>query len=131
MYITPKVPIKDRGTATLGIMVAATLRRNRKITITTSAMVSSNSNCTSSTEARIVLVRSVRVETVIDFGSVSFNCGRSKLMRSTTEMMFAPGCRWILRITAGVSFIQAACRVFSVSSITSATSVSLTGAPFR
>ena len=34
----------DSGTATLGMMVADTLRRNRKITSTTSATVSSNEN---------------------------------------------------------------------------------------
>ena len=31
-------------------------------------------------------------------------------MLSTTVMMFAPGCRWMFRITAGVAFIQAAWR---------------------
>ena len=41
------------------MMVAATLRRNRKITITTSATASSSSNCTSCTEARMVVVRSL------------------------------------------------------------------------
>ena len=55
----------------------------------------------------------------------------SFLMRSTTSMTLAPGCRWMLTITAGVSFIQAACFTFSASSMTSATSESLTGAPLR
>ena len=32
-------------------------------------------------------------------------------------MMLAPGCRWMLTITAGVSFIQAAWRTFSMPSI--------------
>ena len=49
-YITPNVPTSDSGTATLGMNVAATLRRNRKITITTSATASRSSNCTSRTE---------------------------------------------------------------------------------
>src|SRR5260221_8899347 len=43
-YITPKVPTRDSGTATLGMMVAGILRRNRKITITTSTTASINSN---------------------------------------------------------------------------------------
>ena len=43
--------------------VAQKLRRNRKITITTSATVSINVNCTSATEARMVSVRS---EMIID-----------------------------------------------------------------
>ena len=50
------------GTATLGMIVAERFRRNRKITITTSATVSISSNCTSFTDARIVVVRSVRIE---------------------------------------------------------------------
>ena len=36
------------------------------MTITTSAMVSISSNCTSSTDARMVMVRSVRICTSID-----------------------------------------------------------------
>ena len=51
-------------------------------------------------------------------------------MRSTTEMMLAPGWRWMFRMTEGVSFIHAACRVFSVSSATVATWVRAMGAPF-
>ena len=62
-YITPNVPTSDSGTATLGMIVAARLRRNRKMTMTTRPTVSISSNCTSSTEARIVVVRSVRIET--------------------------------------------------------------------
>jgi hypothetical protein len=44
-------------------MVAQKLRRNMKITMTTSATVSSNVNCTSATEARMVSVRSEMTET--------------------------------------------------------------------
>ena len=43
-YITPKVPTSDSGTATLGITVAERFRRKRKMTITTSPMVSISSN---------------------------------------------------------------------------------------
>ena len=53
-------PSSASGTVTLGITVAHKLRRNTKITITTSAMVSSSVNCTSLTEARMVCVRSLR-----------------------------------------------------------------------
>ena len=52
------MPISDSGTVTAGIMVAQKLRRNMKMTITTSATVSSNVNCTSATDARMVWVRS-------------------------------------------------------------------------
>jgi hypothetical protein len=111
--------------------VAGMFRRNRKMTITTSATVRSSVNCTSATEARMVVVRSVRIRVSIDDGNVEVNWGSSALMRLTTEMMFAPGCRWMFRMTAGVVSIHAACRTFSTSSTTRATSVSLTGAPFR
>src|ERR1700730_10547194 len=57
-YSTAKVPINDNGTVTAGITVAQKLRRKMKITITTSATVSINVNCTSLIEARIVSVRS-------------------------------------------------------------------------
>jgi hypothetical protein len=69
------VPISDSGTATLGISVAEALRRNRKITITTRAMASASSNCMSSTEARMVTVRSVSTCTSSEAGSVSFSWG--------------------------------------------------------
>ena len=45
------------------MIVADRLRRNRKITITTRPTVSISSNCTSSTEARMVIVRSVSTVT--------------------------------------------------------------------
>ncbi len=52
-------------------------------------------------------------------------------MLSTTWMMFAPGCRSMLRMIAGVVLAQAACSVFSTESFTAATSESFTGAPLR
>ncbi len=52
-----KVPTSESGTAMLGIIVAERLRRNRKMTITTSPMVSRSSNSTSFTEARMATVR--------------------------------------------------------------------------
>src|ERR1700747_3466697 len=67
-YITPKVPTRESGTATLGMIVADKVRRNKKITMTTSATVSTKVNCTSLTEARMVAVRSVSTETSIEAG---------------------------------------------------------------
>ena len=52
------MPTSASGTVTLGMTVAQKLRRNRKITITTSAIVRISVNCTSWTDARIVVVRS-------------------------------------------------------------------------
>ena len=82
-YITPNVPTKDKGTATAGMKVAGRLRKNTKITITTSAMESINSNSTSSTEARMVTVRSVKTCTSKDAGKLACNLGNKSLMWST------------------------------------------------
>src|ERR1700678_3107522 len=106
--MTAKVPMSERGTATLGMIVAETVRRKRKITITTSAIVNINSNCTSLTEARMVVVRSVRMAMLTAGGRVALSWGSLALIRSTTWMMLAPGWRWTLRMMALVVFIQAA-----------------------
>ena len=58
MYITAKVPMIENGSARLGITVAQTLRRNTKITMITSARVSSMVNWTSRYDSRIVSERS-------------------------------------------------------------------------
>ena len=63
-YITPNVPISDSGTAILGMIVAAKLRRNRNVTSTTSATAKTNSCCTERTEARMLWVRSVSTTSV-------------------------------------------------------------------
>ena len=78
------------------------MRRNRKITATTSTIVSISANSTSLTDARMVVVRSVRMATLTAAGSDSVSVGSSVLMRSTTVMMLAPGWRCTLRMTAGV-----------------------------
>ena len=130
-YITANVPTSDSGTATLGMTVAATLRRNRKMIITTSATASSSSNCTSRTEARMVSVRSVSIATSIAAGSDAESCGSRRLIRSTTSMTLAPGWRWMLTMTAADALAQAARRAFSAPSTTSATSASRTAAPLR
>ena len=130
MYITPKVPTNDSGTAAAGIKVAGTLRRNRKITITTSATASMSSCCTSVTEARMVLVRSVSTATSTLPGRVSLSCGSSALARSTTSITLAPGWRCTFRMMAGVAFAQAASLLFSAPSTICATSDRRMGAPF-
>ncbi len=129
-YITPKVPTSDSGTATAGMMVAGMLRRNRKITITTSATASSSSNCTSATEARMVVVRSVSTAMSMLAGRVSLSCGSRALARLTTSITLAPGWRCTLRMIAGVVLAQAASLLFSAPSMICATSVRRIGAPF-
>ena len=129
MYITPNVPTSESGTATAGISVVVSVRRKRKMTITTSTIVSSSSNCTSSIDARMVVVRSVSVRTLTAGGSVAVSCGSSDVMRSTTAMVLAPGCRCTFTITAGVWSIHAAWCASSTPSTTSATSEMRTGPP--
>ena len=57
-YIAAQVPISDTGTASAGMMVAETLRRNRKITMITSETAIVSVSCTSTTAARIEIERS-------------------------------------------------------------------------
>src|ERR1700728_4447513 len=122
-YIAANVPTSDKGTAMLGMIVAANVRKNTKITMTTSAIQSMSSNSTSLTEARTVVVRSVSTDILMMGGMVARSFGNSALMLSTTLMMFAPGWRWMLTMTAGTLFIQAESWVFSTPSITVATSL--------
>jgi hypothetical protein len=75
------VPTSDSGTVTAGMIVAQKLRRNRKITMTTSATVSSNVNCTSSTEARMVSVRSEMTLTLMADGIEACSTGSIALTR--------------------------------------------------
>ena len=84
-------PISDNGTDRLGMKVAGMLRRNRKMTITTRPTASASSNSTSSTEARMVVVRSVSGVIVTDAGNDLRSEGRIFLMLSTTWMTLAPG----------------------------------------
>ncbi|OIQ66893.1 hypothetical protein GALL_515360 [mine drainage metagenome] len=90
-YITPKVPRSEIGTATAGMTVAGRLRRNRKITITTSATDSISSNSTSRTDARMVVVRSVSMTISTAPGMEACSCGSSCLMRFATSITLAPG----------------------------------------
>ena len=102
-YMIPKVPTSDSGTAMPGIKVALALRRNRKITITTSAMARKSSNCVSSTDARMVVVRSAITRTSMDAGKVACNLGNRAFTRSTVWITLAPGWRCTFRITPGIS----------------------------
>src|ERR1700733_3020950 len=86
-----QVPISDIGTATLGITVAQKLRRNRKITNTTSATVIDMVICTSSTAARMVCVRSLRIEMSTAGGIAARSEGNRALTRSPASMTLTPG----------------------------------------
>ena len=94
------MPISDSGTVTAGMMVAQRLRRNMKMTMTTSATVSSSVNCTSATDARMVWVRSDMTFILTAAGIEAWSTGIIALMRLTVSITLAPGCRWIARMIA-------------------------------
>src|SRR5882757_2515918 len=66
--------------------VAQKFRKNTKITITTSATVSTRVKRTSLTEARMVSVRSDSIETLMSFGIAACSWGSIALTRSTVAM---------------------------------------------
>ncbi len=113
-----------------GISVARALRRNRKITNTTRPMDSIRVNCTSSTEARIVSVRSTTTAIATAAGMARCKPGSAALIAATVETMLAPGCRWMSSTTAGLPLNQPATRSFSTPPITVPTSDSRTGERF-
>ncbi len=129
-HMTANVPTSDSGTATLGMIVAGILRKNTKITRTTRITASVSSNSTSWTDARIVVVRSVRMPTSTEDGSEACSFGSRARTLCTTLITLAPGCRWMLRMMAGVVLYQAPSFMFSGALSTVATSESRTAAPF-
>src|SRR5690242_6604659 len=58
-YIAAQVAMREIGTASAGMIVAASLRRNRKMTSTTSAIAIARVTCTSCTESRTEIERSL------------------------------------------------------------------------
>ena len=87
------MPTSDSGTVIAGMIVAQRLRRNRKITMTTSATVSISVNWTSLIEARMVWVRSERIDTLMAGGMEASSCGSRAFIRSTVATTLAPGWR--------------------------------------
>jgi hypothetical protein len=130
-YMPAKVPITETGSAKAGMMVAVTLRKNRKITSTTSAAVSINVNCTSLTELRIDTERSLKTDSFAAAGSSASNTGKSARMLSTTWTVLASGWRCMPRMIERWPLYQPATWSFSTPSTTDATSWSRTGAPSR
>ncbi len=131
-YIAPQVATSDTGTASDGMTVADAERRNRKITSTTSATAMSSVSCTSTTEARIEIERSLRTSMLIggrDLGAEA-PADRS-LTESTTATVLASVWRWMASTTERRSLNQLAILSFSTLSMTRAISSSLTGAPLR
>ena len=100
MYITANVPTIENGSARLGMIVAEKLRRNRKITITTSPSVSTIVNSTSVYDSRMVSDRSYRISMFTEGGISVRKTGSRFLTPSVTSMVLVPGWRWIARMIA-------------------------------
>ena len=130
-HITPKVATSDSGKATPAMKVARTVRRKMSTTSTTSATARMRVNCTSRTEARMVLVRSLTTVSLAPAGMARCSFGNSPSTRCTVSMTLAPGWRCTSTITAGAPSYQPPTLVFSSPSSTLATSLSSTGAPLR
>ena len=130
-----KVPTIDIGSARLGMRVAETLRRNRKITSTTRTSVRSSVNCTSLTEFWIETERSYRTCRETDAGNSLRKLGRRRCTAPATATVLVPGWRWIARMiersSRSRSQNQAAVLSFSTLSITRPSSCSRTGEPLR
>src|SRR5579883_3437007 len=91
-YIAADEPSNASGTVTDGITVTQKSRINIRITITTRTTVMARVDSTSATEARMVVVRSRMVETLMEGGMLAVNNGSRALMVSTVSMTLAPGC---------------------------------------
>ena len=87
--------------------MAGTLRRNTKITATTSTMASTSSNAASDTDERITPVLSDTTVTFMPAGSVDSSCGNCFMIWLTVAITFAPGWRCTLSTIAGVPLYQA------------------------
>src|SRR3984885_14340956 len=90
-YIIATVPSSAKGTVTPGMIVAQAVRKNRKITNTTSTIVISSVISTSCTDAFMVVVRLATVTTLMEGGTEASACGSRAWTRSTASMTLAPG----------------------------------------
>ena len=123
--------MSDSGTVTDGMMVAQNVRRKSSITPTTRPIVISRVSCTSSTDARIVCVRSLRMFTFTAGGIEAIRRGNCALMRFAVSMTFASGCLKMMRKTPRLPFAQAVLRTSSGPAIACPMSLTRNGAPLR
>ena len=125
-YMIASVPSSDTTTATAGIVVAFQLRRNRLTTSTTSSVATSSVTSTSLSEARIVVVRSVAICSLMSAGRSACNEGIWAFSASTTATILAPGWRLIRIGTACLPLTSPIVRTSSGPSTTAAMSLSRT-----
>ena len=129
--MTPKVPMMETVTATAGMTVARTLRRNQNTTRITRMPEMSSVSSTSCSEPRMGGVRSSTTDRLTAPGRAASSCGSSSRTLSTVSMMLAPGWRNMITMTAGLPLTNPAARRSSTESWTVATSESRTAAPLR
>src|SRR3979409_2446064 len=120
-YMAAQVPISETGTASAGMIVAGIVRRNRKITMTTRQIAIASVSCTSVTDSRIEIERSLSTSILIDGGTDARYCGSRLRTRSTTATVLASVWRWVASTTARLSLNQLAILSFSTPSTTRAT----------
>ena len=130
-FITPNVPSSESGTAKPGISVAETLRRKKKITRITSAMVSSSVNLTSAMDCRIFCDASKITSSEMPAGMFWRSEGSRLLMPSTTATVLVPGCFCTASTMASWSLTRNSDLSVVTLSVTRATSSSRTGLPLR
>ena len=128
-HISAQVPASDSGTVTPAARVGVARRRNRNTTSITSAMVPASVSCMSATLARIVPVRSDRIETSMSAGIQRLISGISARMLSTVSMTLASPCLVMMISTDGSRLNQAAERLLRVLCSTDAMSESRTTLP--
>ncbi len=91
-YITTKAPASDSGTVTPAMRVGPQRRRNSSMVRITRPRLISRLICTSSTEARMVGVRSWKGISATPAGSQARSCGMSASMLSTVAITLASAC---------------------------------------
>src|SRR5476649_2330768 len=107
-YMAAQVPINETGTASEGMMVAETFRRNRKITMITRVTAIASVSWTSLTAARIEIERSNKGSIWIDGGTCARIGGSFSRTMSTTATVLASGWRCTASTTARASLYQVA-----------------------
>ena len=117
-HMPASVPAIESGMVTPAAMVSTVRCRKTITTASTSSTVMSSVNCTSSTLARIVVVRSVSVVTWMPLGISFMICGMSFCTPSTVWMTLAPGSLVMSSRMAGFCPLQAASRSVATLSMT-------------
>ena len=100
-YMTPKVPSSDSGTTMAGTRVLRQSRKNANVTSVTSKIEAIRLISTSRNEARMVVVRSIKILSLIEAGIDACRNGSSALTASTVSITLAPGCLKITSSTDG------------------------------